>query len=111
MSARELGSFPRRFGEEGFAVLLPQTREQDALNIAERFHAHIAAMSIPIDDEYDPTWVTSWSWLSSQRAELRDCRSRQVKLRTKYGTQLTVRPASASRRENVSLRSSAGQGA
>jgi hypothetical protein len=43
---------------------------------------------------YDPTWVTSWPWVSSQCAELRDHRSPQVKLRTKCGTQ-TDRLASA----------------
>ena len=40
-----------RFGGEEFAVLLAQTREQDALNVAERLRAHIAALSIPVDDE------------------------------------------------------------
>jgi diguanylate cyclase (GGDEF)-like protein len=39
-----------RFGGEEFVVLLPQTGEADALSIAERLRAHIAAMSIPVED-------------------------------------------------------------
>ncbi len=39
-----------RFGGEEFVILLPQTRESDALGVAERLRAHIAAMSIPVDD-------------------------------------------------------------
>jgi diguanylate cyclase (GGDEF)-like protein len=40
-----------RFGGEEFAVLLPQARELDALNVAERLRSHIAAMSVPVDDD------------------------------------------------------------
>jgi diguanylate cyclase (GGDEF)-like protein len=40
-----------RFGGEEFVVLLPQAREIDALHVAERLRAHIAAMSIPVDDD------------------------------------------------------------
>ncbi len=39
-----------RFGGEEFAVLLPQAREQDALNVAERLRGHIAGLSVPVDD-------------------------------------------------------------
>ena len=38
-----------RFGGEEFVVLLPHTREADALAILERLRAHIAAMTIPIE--------------------------------------------------------------
>ena len=31
-------------------VLLPQAREIDAINVAERLRAHIAALSIPVRD-------------------------------------------------------------
>jgi diguanylate cyclase (GGDEF)-like protein len=40
-----------RFGGEEFAILLPQTHEANALSIAERLRAHIAAMSIPVEDD------------------------------------------------------------
>jgi diguanylate cyclase (GGDEF)-like protein len=43
-----------RFGGEEFVVLLPQTREADALSIAERLRTHIAAMSIPVEDDAGP---------------------------------------------------------
>ena len=39
-----------RFGGEEFAILLPQAREVDALNVAERLRSHVAAMSVPVDD-------------------------------------------------------------
>jgi diguanylate cyclase (GGDEF)-like protein len=39
-----------RFGGEEFVVLLPHARESDALNVAERLRAHIAALSIPVND-------------------------------------------------------------
>ena len=32
-------------------VLLPQAREMDAVNVAERLRSHIAAMSIPVRDD------------------------------------------------------------
>ena len=40
-----------RFGGEEFVVLLPQAREMDAINVAERLRAHIAALSIPVGDD------------------------------------------------------------
>ncbi len=39
-----------RFGGEEFVLLLPHARESDALSIAERLRAHIAALSIPVND-------------------------------------------------------------
>ncbi|MGH3256338.1 MAG: GGDEF domain-containing protein [Streptosporangiaceae bacterium] len=43
-----------RFGGEEFVILLPQTREFDALSVAERLRSHIDAMTIPVDDS-DPS--------------------------------------------------------
>jgi diguanylate cyclase (GGDEF)-like protein len=43
-----------RFGGEEFVILLPQTREFDALGVAERLRSHIDAMTIPVDDS-DPS--------------------------------------------------------
>jgi diguanylate cyclase (GGDEF)-like protein len=40
-----------RFGGEEFVILLPQTHEANALSIAERLRAHIAAMPIPVEDD------------------------------------------------------------
>jgi diguanylate cyclase (GGDEF)-like protein len=39
-----------RYGGEEFSILLPHTREVDALNVAERLRAHVAAMSVPVRD-------------------------------------------------------------
>jgi diguanylate cyclase (GGDEF)-like protein len=39
-----------RFGGEEFAILLPHTREVDAINVAERLRAHVASMAIPVND-------------------------------------------------------------
>ena len=40
-----------RFGGDEFVILLPNAREMDALNIAEKIRAHIAAMPIPVGDD------------------------------------------------------------
>ena len=40
-----------RFGGDEFALLLPQTRETQALGIAERLRTRIAAMSIPVGED------------------------------------------------------------
>ena len=58
-----------RFGGEEFAILLPHAREIDALHVAERLRAHIAAMSIPVrdDDEYGPRPSGSRSRSASPR--------------------------------------------
>ena len=42
-----------RFGGEEFAILLPQTREDQALAIAERLRMAIAELSVPVRDD-DP---------------------------------------------------------
>lgn len=42
-----------RFGGEEFILLLPQTREADARNVAERLRTHIASMEIPADGDPD----------------------------------------------------------
>jgi diguanylate cyclase (GGDEF)-like protein len=39
-----------RFGGEEFVLLLPHARESDALNVAERLRAHIAALSVLVND-------------------------------------------------------------
>jgi diguanylate cyclase (GGDEF)-like protein len=39
-----------RFGGEEFAILLPHTREVDALTVAERLRVYIAGLSIPVRD-------------------------------------------------------------
>ena len=48
----DLRSYDRagRFGGEEFVVLLPQARQSDAVNIAERLRARIAAMAIPVHE-------------------------------------------------------------
>ena len=43
-----------RFGGEEFAILLPQTREEHALSIADRLRMHIAGMSVPVSDDGKP---------------------------------------------------------
>jgi len=40
-----------RFGGEEFVILLPHAQEMDALSVAERLRAHIAAMSVPVGDD------------------------------------------------------------
>ena len=67
-----------RFGGEEFVILLPQTHEYDALTVAERLRAHIAAMTIPVDDS-DPagrsvtlTISVGVAALDGERRELTD---------------------------------------
>ena len=69
---------PGRFGGEEFVILFPQTREYDALGVAERLRAHIAAMTIPVDDA-DPagrvvqlTISVGVAALDGERRELTD---------------------------------------
>jgi diguanylate cyclase (GGDEF)-like protein len=40
-----------RFGGEEFAILLPHATEVDAMRVAERLRAHVAAMTIPVEDD------------------------------------------------------------
>jgi diguanylate cyclase (GGDEF)-like protein len=40
-----------RFGGEEFVILLPHAREPDAVNVAERLRAHVATLSIPVNDD------------------------------------------------------------
>jgi diguanylate cyclase (GGDEF)-like protein len=40
-----------RFGGEEFAILLPQTREAQALRIAERLRTYVAGMTIPVGED------------------------------------------------------------
>jgi len=42
-----------RFGGEEFAIILPQTREANAVQIAERLRVHVAGLSIPVRDNDD----------------------------------------------------------
>jgi diguanylate cyclase (GGDEF)-like protein len=42
-----------RFGGEEFVILLPHTHEVDARNVAERLRAHVAGMSIPVNEGDD----------------------------------------------------------
>jgi diguanylate cyclase (GGDEF)-like protein len=42
-----------RFGGEEFVLLLAQTGQRDACNIAERLRGHIASLAIPVDDRPD----------------------------------------------------------
>jgi diguanylate cyclase (GGDEF)-like protein len=42
-----------RFGGEEFVLLLAQTGQEDARNIAERLRGHIASLAIPVDDRPD----------------------------------------------------------
>jgi diguanylate cyclase (GGDEF)-like protein len=46
-----------RFGGEEFVLLLAQTGEQDACNIAERLRGYVAGLQIPTDDRPDAPTV------------------------------------------------------
>ena len=67
-----------RFGGEEFVILLPQTREVDALSVAERLRSHIAAMTIPVDDNAESgrfvrlTISVGVAALDGERRELTD---------------------------------------
>ncbi len=66
-----------RFGGEEFVILLPQTREVDALSVAERLRSHVAAMSIPVDDGDSARFVSltisvGVAALDGERRELTD---------------------------------------
>lgn len=56
---RQLRNYDRagRFGGEEFVILLPQTCQADARNIAERLRRHIAGLAVPIDDTEDAQCV------------------------------------------------------
>jgi diguanylate cyclase (GGDEF)-like protein len=67
-----------RFGGEEFVILLPQTHEYDALTVAERLRATVAALTIPVDDS-DPagrsvtlTISVGVAALDGERRELTD---------------------------------------
>lgn len=47
-----------RFGGEEFVVLLPQTGEADARQIAERLRAHVGSLRVPVSDAPDATCVS-----------------------------------------------------
>jgi diguanylate cyclase (GGDEF)-like protein/putative nucleotidyltransferase with HDIG domain len=57
---RELRDFdvPARFGGEEFAILLPETTPQYALEIAERIRRRVAATAFDIETSSDPIRVT-----------------------------------------------------
>lgn len=47
-----------RFGGEEFVVLLPQTGEEDARNIAERLRTYIASLGVPVDETPDAACIS-----------------------------------------------------
>jgi diguanylate cyclase (GGDEF)-like protein len=47
-----------RFGGEEFVVLLPQTAQRDAHNIADRLRGHIAALAVPVNDKENAATVS-----------------------------------------------------